>query len=66
MSILKRLFARYVVVAQFDGKTKQHYARDWDEALDWARYYSHAYSCAIYERCLGITALSPSAVRWGV
>lgn len=64
MQILKQLFARYLVVTYSDGVAKEHYAKDWDEALDVMASYPANASCGAYERFLGFTALAPMASRF--
>jgi hypothetical protein len=63
MQILKRLFARYVVIAHFDGKTAKHYAWDWNEALEWTRCYSFRDTVEVYERIGWMRAVMPVAAR---
>jgi hypothetical protein len=63
MQILTRLFARFVVIAQFDGKTAKHYARNWKEAMDWMRCYPATDNVEVYERVGGRQAVVPVAAR---
>lgn len=65
--ILKRIaqciFARYVVEASFDGKTAKHYARNYAEALAWARCYPADDKVEVYELVSGMQAVAPFAAR---
>ena len=61
--MLKRLFARYAVVAEFDGRRATHYASTLADALGWVACYPAGDTCRVYERFLGHTARVPVAVR---
>lgn len=64
MQILKKLTARYLVVAHFDGKQAKHYARDWSDALEWMKRYPVDTAMEVYERFFGFTAAYTVAERF--
>lgn len=67
MTILKKiarsLFARFVVVATFDGQVAKHKALSFAEALEWARCYPARDKVEVYELVSGIPAIVPVAAR---
>lgn len=67
MTILKKiarsLFARFVVVATFDGQVAKHYARTYAESLEWARCYPANDQVEVYELIGGVQAVVPFASR---
>lgn len=61
--IAQRVFARYVVIATFDGQVAKHYARTYAEALEWARCYPANDQVEVYELIGGVKAVVPFASR---
>lgn len=61
--LFRRLLARYIIVAYFDGKSATHLAFWRDDVTEWLRCYPAEDAVFVYECFLGIRARSPIYTR---
>lgn len=67
-ALLVKITARYQVAVTYEASAHQwvskiHYARNWEDALEWASCYDVADHVRVYESMLGMRADKSMACR---